>query len=99
MQNDKKGKPLLSKEFVCLSAVALAKVGTKWKRTSLERKKKRIKNKEVHSSDEFPIVDLHTVTPQFIVDNALPLRTIAEAVENHLLDSVQRYEELDHWIV
>ena len=50
-------------------------------------------------ANEFPIVDLHTVTPQFIVDNALPLRTIAEAVESHLLDIVQRYEELDNWIV
>ena len=47
----------------------------------------------------YPSIDLTTITPQFVIDNDLPIKTIAEAVENKLLPAVKRYEELVNTIV
>ncbi len=47
----------------------------------------------------YPAIDLVTITPQYVVDHSLPIRTIAEAIENNLLPQVPRYDELVHLIV
>jgi hypothetical protein len=44
-------------------------------------------------------VDLYTVTPQVVVDNAFPVRTVKEAIENGLIPMVKRYDDLVNWIV
>lgn len=44
-------------------------------------------------------VDLLTVTPQDVIDNAFPVRTLKEAIENELLPRVARYDDLTYWIV
>ncbi len=46
-----------------------------------------------------PEIDLKTIDITYIIDNALPIRTISEAVENELLPKVTRYQSLDSWIV
>ncbi len=46
-----------------------------------------------------PEVDLLSITPQDVIDNDLPVKTIAEAVENKLLPSVTRFEELTNLII
>ncbi|MDP8231894.1 MAG: hypothetical protein P9L91_04400 [Candidatus Zophobacter franzmannii] len=46
-----------------------------------------------------PAIDLMTITPQEIVDMALPIRTIREAVDSGLIPHVARYEELESWII
>ncbi len=41
----------------------------------------------------YPTIDLTTITPQFVVDHNLPIRTVAEAIEHGFLPPVPRYDE------
>jgi hypothetical protein len=49
--------------------------------------------------DAVPEVDLLTITPEEVVANEYPLRTVKEAIEYGLLPSIPRCDDLDNFIL